>query len=106
MHMLPSSHLHPATLKHQHQVQRARIIGRGQRLPAILAYALSSLPILETLSVYCYGDISYRDLDLHNPFTSDVFRPLLTFGRLTVVKFLAMGKFHLDDGFMEAAAVA
>ncbi|KAJ8592425.1 hypothetical protein M405DRAFT_812693, partial [Rhizopogon salebrosus TDB-379] len=24
---------------------------------------------------------------------------------LTVVKFLATGKFHLDDGFMEAAAV-
>ncbi|KAJ8580140.1 hypothetical protein M405DRAFT_847805 [Rhizopogon salebrosus TDB-379] len=61
---------------------------------------------LETLSVHCYGDISYRDLDLHNSLTSDVFRPLLTFGRLTVVKFLATGKFHLDDGFMEAAAVA
>jgi hypothetical protein len=35
---------------------------------------------------------------------------LLTFSgvclRLTVVKVLATGKFHLDDGFMEAAAVA
>jgi hypothetical protein len=61
---------------------------------------------LETLSVHCYGGISYRDLDLHNPLTSDVFRPLLMFGRLTGVKFLATGKFHLDDGFMEAAAVA
>jgi hypothetical protein len=54
---------------------------------------------LETPSVHCCGDF-------HNPFTSDGSWSLLTFGRLTVVEFLATGKFHFDDGFMEAAAVA
>ncbi|KAJ8585536.1 hypothetical protein M405DRAFT_935975 [Rhizopogon salebrosus TDB-379] len=82
LHIHPSSHLHPATIKHQHQSPHS--------------WKRSLSTATET----------FRDLDLHNPLTSDVFRPLLTFGRLTVVKFLATGKFHLDDGFMEAAAVA
>ncbi|OJA16452.1 hypothetical protein AZE42_03794 [Rhizopogon vesiculosus] len=61
---------------------------------------------LKTLSIHCYGAVSHRDIDLHNHLPSHHFRALLKFRRLTTVKFLAMGQYCLDDGFMEDAAVA
>ncbi|KAG0697459.1 hypothetical protein DFH29DRAFT_1071624 [Suillus ampliporus] len=46
------------------------------------------------------------DLDLRSPLPSHLFRPLLKFRRLTIVKFIAMGNYCLDDAFIEDAAVA
>ncbi|KAG1731995.1 uncharacterized protein EDB91DRAFT_1226799 [Suillus paluster] len=42
----------------------------------------------------------------HSPLPSHLFRPLLKFRRLKTAKFFAMGKYCLDDAFIEDIAVA
>ncbi|KAG2030158.1 hypothetical protein BDR03DRAFT_1096096 [Suillus americanus] len=46
------------------------------------------------------------DHELAIPLPSEIFRPLLKFGRLTSVKFIGIGNYNLDDRFINDVAVA
>ncbi|KAG2134477.1 hypothetical protein DEU56DRAFT_809284 [Suillus clintonianus] len=49
---------------------------------------------------------SERDSSYHSTLPSYIFRPLLKFRRLSIVKFVAVGNYHLNDWFIEGAGAA
>ncbi|KAG0697211.1 hypothetical protein DFH29DRAFT_1023088 [Suillus ampliporus] len=51
-------------------------------------------------------DLNHLDLNFYDPFPSHLFRPLLKFRGLTTVQFMDVGKYCLDDAFIDDAAVA
>ncbi|KAG1729616.1 uncharacterized protein EDB91DRAFT_1338973 [Suillus paluster] len=53
-----------------------------------------------------YNRPLYQDLNLYSPLSSHLFRPLLKFRGLKTAKFIGIGKYCLDDAFIEDAAVA
>ncbi|KAG0702540.1 hypothetical protein DFH29DRAFT_495018 [Suillus ampliporus] len=71
---------------------------------------------VRSLHTTCQSFASLKNVSVHgdrgppqgfyNPLSSDLFRPLLKFRRLTHVKFIATGQYCLDDAFINDAAVA
>ncbi|KAG1732019.1 uncharacterized protein EDB91DRAFT_1226827 [Suillus paluster] len=62
---------------------------------------------LEEISIQSYHRSPHQDFNKeHSPLPSHLFRPLLKFRRLKTAKFIAMGKYSLDDAFIEDIAVA
>ncbi|KAG1733908.1 uncharacterized protein EDB91DRAFT_1225893 [Suillus paluster] len=61
---------------------------------------------LEEITIQSYNCTPHQDLYLHSELPSHLFRPLLKFRRLKTAKFIDMGKYCLDDAFIEDAAVA
>ncbi|KAG1778218.1 hypothetical protein EV702DRAFT_1277963 [Suillus placidus] len=61
---------------------------------------------LETISMFDRSPDRWWKPDSHRQLHSHIFRPLLKFRRLSIVDFDDIGKYCLDDAFIEDAAVA
>jgi hypothetical protein len=61
---------------------------------------------LEKLSMIDHVPGHWQDHESQSELHSRIFRPLLQFRRLSIVEFLDIGKFRLDDRFIEDVAVA
>ncbi|KAG1798191.1 uncharacterized protein HD556DRAFT_1534939 [Suillus plorans] len=56
--------------------------------------------------IYLVDESTHPDYLLVIPLSSDIFRPLFKFNRLLSVKFIGVGNFNLDDGFLNDVPVA
>ncbi|KAG2047231.1 hypothetical protein BDR06DRAFT_1000262 [Suillus hirtellus] len=56
--------------------------------------------------VYVVDESEHPDYLLVIPLSSEIFRPLFKFNRLSSVKFIGVGNFNLDDGFLNDVPVA
>ncbi|KAG1842682.1 hypothetical protein C8R48DRAFT_780953 [Suillus tomentosus] len=81
--------------------------------PAEITAAIKSLStscktfaFLEIITVVDYSENPSEELGPDDQLHSSIFRPLLRFRRLSSVKFIDIGKYCLDDAFIEDVAVA
>ncbi|KAG1803928.1 uncharacterized protein HD556DRAFT_617498 [Suillus plorans] len=78
---------------------------RGSASPAEMTAFIESLSTsCQTVGyleqVHVIDESNIPDLLLIIPLSSEIFRPLLKFNRLSSVKFVGVGNFNLDDGFL------
>jgi hypothetical protein len=71
-----------------------------------LAASCRTFGSLEQFSLVDYSVGNRRDFDPHSLLHSHIFRPLLQYRRLSTVNFVDIGRYCLDDVFIEDVAVA
>ncbi|KAG1813058.1 hypothetical protein EV424DRAFT_1557643 [Suillus variegatus] len=71
-----------------------------------LSTSCKTFAFLENITVVDYSENPSEELGPDDQLHSSIFRPLLRFRRLSSVKFIDIGKYCLDDAFIEDVAVA
>ncbi|KAG1799218.1 uncharacterized protein HD556DRAFT_1231676 [Suillus plorans] len=71
-----------------------------------LSTSYKTFAFLENIIVVDYSENPSEELGPDDQLHSSIFRPLLQFRRLSSVKFIDIGKYCLDDAFVEDVAVA
>ncbi|KAG1865641.1 hypothetical protein C8R48DRAFT_705514 [Suillus tomentosus] len=71
-----------------------------------LSMSCKTFASLEDITVIDYSENPSEELGPDDQLHSSIFRPLLRFRRLSSVKFIDIGKYCLDDAFIEDVAVA
>ncbi|KAG2090373.1 uncharacterized protein F5147DRAFT_787257 [Suillus discolor] len=71
-----------------------------------LSTSCKTFAFLEDITVVDYSENPSEELGPDDQLHSSIFRPLLRFRRLSSVKFIDIGKYCLDDAFIEDVAIA
>ncbi|KAG2088668.1 uncharacterized protein F5147DRAFT_726726 [Suillus discolor] len=105
-----TSFLHKVTMPRLSVLEISYYTATG---PAEITAAIKSLStscktfaFLENITVVDYSENPSEELGPDDQLHSSIFRPLLRFRRLSSVKFIDIGKYCLDDAFIEDVAVA